>query len=264
MKKFALTLCLTALSAALCYAGPERYSGKDKQLVEPAPPCEWYRAGEWDLNLWGAYVWTDEDNNDEFNINTFDYPAADREFDLTGRPVLLGEFTDNHFLDRDSVWGGGADLKYFWSRYFGAGVEGFILSTDNVSGAFLGTLTVRYPIGCTRFAPYAFGGFGVFSGADVSHSEFFFAETHTAPGTDVGETEFITRHDKENKHARVIGQVGAGLEFRLTRPSQMSKVAVGLMADFTWNWLGGDDGGGDHGDDNQDFGMSRFGVNLSY
>ena len=259
MKKLALTLCITALLSGLCQAGPERYSGKEKEMIQPQP-CEWYRAGEWDLDIWGAYAFANKDDDDEgeFNINNFDYLAADTEFDLTERPVFLGEFGDHRLLGRDNAWGGGGDLKYFWSRYFGAGVEGFVLSSDEESGAFLGTLTARYPIGCTRFAPYVFGGFGIFSGGEPSRSEVFYSEHHIAPGVETGETEFFFQHDKTNKHARFIGQVGAGLQFRLTRPSTMSKLAVGLMADFTWNFLGGTE------DDDQDFGMTRFGLNLSY
>jgi hypothetical protein len=259
MKRLALTVCLTVVSAALCYAGPERYSGKEKEVIQPVPPpCEWYRAGEWDLDVWGAYAFADEEDENDFDINNFDFEAADREFDLTGRPVFLGDSGNDRILGRDNAWGGGGDLKYFWSRYFGAGVEGFVLSSDEESGAFLGTLTARYPIGCTRFAPYAFGGFGIFSGGEPSHTEFFFAEHHSAPGVEAGEAEFFVEHDKTNKHARFIGQLGAGLQFRLTRPSTMSKLAVGLMADFTWNFLGGTE------DDGQDFGMTRFGLNLSY
>jgi len=264
MKKVVSALCLIAVSAALCYAGPERYSGKEKEVIQPSPPpCEWYRAGEWDLDIWGAYAFSDEgEDGGDFNINNFDYVAADRQFDLTERPVFLGDFGDHRLLGRDNAWGGGGDLKYFWSRYFGAGLEGFVLSSDEESGAFLGTLTARYPIGCTRFAPYVFGGFGIFSGGEPSHSEVFFSEHHVTPGSDAGEAEFFIQHNKTNKQARVIGQFGAGLQYRLTRPSTMSKVAVGLMADFTWNLIGGDEG--DNSGSNQDFGMTRFGLNFSY
>lgn len=261
MKKLPLALCLIAVSTALCSAGPERYSAKEKEVVPPTPPCEWYRAGEWDFDIWGAYAFSDGEDEDDFAINSLtaaEFEEADEQYDRTEQPVFLGAFDDDHFLGRDNAWGGGVDLKYFWSRYFGAGVEGFILDSDNTSGAFLGTVTVRYPIGCTRFAPYAFGGFGIFSGGEGTHREFYFAEHHIAPGVEAGETEFFITHDKKNKHARAIGQLGAGLQVRLTRPSTMSKLAVGLMADFTWNFIGGTE------DDDQDFGMARFGFDFSY
>ena len=54
----------------------------------------------------------------------------------------------------------------------------------------------------------------------------------------------------------MIGQVGGGLEVRLKRPSETSKLAVGVMGDFTWNFTGGNN--------NQNFGMARFGLTLAY
>jgi hypothetical protein len=52
-----------------------------------------------------------------------------------------------------------------------------------------------------------------------------------------------------------IGQFGGGMEIRITRPSDASKIAVGVMADFTWNVIQ---------EGNNDFGMGRVGVTLSY
>ena len=40
-----------------------------------------------------------------------------------------------------------------------------VLHEKNVVGSILGTLTFRYPIPCSRWAPYVFGGGGaVFGG----------------------------------------------------------------------------------------------------
>ena len=260
MKKLALTSLLIAISAVFCQAGPERYSAKEKEVVPP--PCEWYRAGEWDFSIWGAYAFAGDDEDDNFapsNLTIAEYEAYDREYDRTNRPVFLGSAGDDHFLRDGDGWGAGIDVKYFWSRYFGAGLEGFVLDSDNTSGAFLGTLTARYPIGCSRFAPYAFGGFGIFAGEQRNHTDFFFSEHHVAPGVEAGEREFFLTHEKTDRHARAIGQIGGGVEFRVTRPSTASKLAVGLMADITWNFIAGTDD-----NDDQDFGMARFGFNFSY
>ena len=62
MKKLTLTFC--ALFALLVVApaifaddGPERVSSKEKEVMQPAPPvCDFYRAHEWDLDIWGAYA----------------------------------------------------------------------------------------------------------------------------------------------------------------------------------------------------------------
>src|SRR5437879_11357611 len=61
MKKLTLTFCalfaLFVVAAALYADGPEKYSGKEKEVMQPAPPvCDFYRAHEWDLDIWGAYA----------------------------------------------------------------------------------------------------------------------------------------------------------------------------------------------------------------
>jgi hypothetical protein len=256
MKTTILTLCLSALLGSLCVAGTEYFSGKEKQVIAPPPPCEWYRPGEWQLGFWAAYAFTDDNGggNHDFHFHNKQYADADREFDNTGIPVFLGD--SNHSSLNDHAWGEGGDVKYFWSRYLGVGLEGFALAGDNTGGAVLGTFTVRYPIGCSRFAPYVFGGVGGLFGAETEHTDFFFAENHVTPGSDVGETEFIQRRDHNNDDARVIGQLGGGLEVRLTRPSETSRLAVGVMTDFTWNFTGGDN--------SQNFGMARCGLTFSY
>jgi hypothetical protein len=254
MKRTILPLCLSALLGSLCVAGTEEsFSGKEKQVVPP-PPVEWYRPNEWVLGLWAAYAFTNDDQNQNFHFSNKEFADADREFDSTGQPVFLGESRQG-FMN-DHAWGGGGDLKYFWNRYLGVGLEGFALDANNTVGAVLGTLTARFPIGNSRFAPYVFGGVGGLFGAETNQTDFFFTETHVAPGTDVGETETITGRNNNSDNARVIGQVGGGLEVRLTRPSETSKLAVGVMGDFTWNFTGGNN--------NQNFGMARFGLTLAY
>src|ERR1700720_2401210 len=61
MKKLTLTFCalfaLVLVAPALYADGPEKYSGKEKEVMQPAPPvCDFYRAHEWDLGIWGAYA----------------------------------------------------------------------------------------------------------------------------------------------------------------------------------------------------------------
>jgi hypothetical protein len=254
MKRLTLTLCVTIALTSFCYAGPELVSGKDKEIQLTPPPCDWYRAHEWDLNIWATWAFSAQANSHHID---FDFEDVDEQFDETLRPVFLGEPHDDHFLNKDDSWGGGLDIKYFWSKYFGAGVEGFVVDVnDGVGGGFLGTFTFRYPIGCSRFAPYAFAGFGGLFGG--THTERFFKEHHIDPMDDKDEVEFVEDTQFENKHGRLLGQVGTGLEVRLLRPSAASKVAVGVMADFAWNFVGGD-----HSSD-QNFGMTRFGLNLSY
>lgn len=252
MKKTILTLCLSALLGSLCVAGTESFSGKEKQVVPP-PPVEWYGPNEWVLGLWAAYAFTDDSENHDFHFHNKQFAAADRQFDRTEQPVFLGD--SQHDMG-DHAWGGGGDLKYFFTRNLGVGLEGFALDGNDTVGAVLGTFTVRFPIGHSRFAPYVFGGVGGLFGGGNEQTDFFFTEHHVAPGVEEGETESIVARNDNDDDARVIGQVGGGLEVRLTRPSETSKLAVGVMADFSWNFTGGDN--------NQSFGMTRLGFTLSY
>ena len=109
----------------------------------------------------------------------------------------------------------------------------------------------------------------------------FFNEKHVfIGGVVVNESEFYTDDPVENHHIRGLGQLGGGLEFRLT-------CHIGLMADFAWNFVFGKEESADRflivqengaspitstaltlkpgtGSDNQNFGMVRFGVTFSY
>ncbi|PYJ80973.1 MAG: hypothetical protein DME73_08385, partial [Verrucomicrobia bacterium] len=178
MKKLTLTFCalfaLLVVAPALYADGPEKYSGKEKEVMQPAPPvCDFYRAHEWDLSIWGAYAFAADTG--QFNVPNDDpfFPDNDvtnetvlsifgttlgvisssepRNFNPNER-VNIGRVSKNQLFARDDVWGGGADVKYFWSRYFGVGIEGVGLAAKtNFAGGGLLTLTGRYPFG--RFAP---------------------------------------------------------------------------------------------------------------
>jgi len=78
----------------------------------------------------------------------------------------------------------------------------------------LGTLTVRYPIACSRFAPYAFGGFGgIFGGGE---------RDRVVP---VGGGSFVTDHDGSD--SKIMGQFGGGIEVRFTRHIGGSTTSAG-------------------------------------
>jgi hypothetical protein len=224
-----LTLCLCALVAlgSAAFAGTE-YS-KDSKTVPP--PCpEWYADKEWNVNLWGTYVFTGN------------------------------EWRDDEYLGADHAWGGGVDLKYFFHRYFGIGLQGFAVNatrhtfdlannpiiidetgTDSrLVGAFLGTFTLRFPAHCSRFAPYLWGGGGViFGGGDRDE----LVSDPTAPGS---APLFHTEHHGTSTEG--IGQVGAGFEFRFTPH-------FGWTNDFSWNFVTRE---------NSDFGMARTGINFAF
>src|SRR6266567_5752419 len=163
-----LVSCLFGLGviASAAFAGTE-YSGKEMKQVAPPPCPEWYADNEFNVSLWGTYVFTG---------NTWQ---------------------NDRYIEADHAWGGGIDLKYFFHRYFGVGIEGwavdarrafedvfvdlnngiFDVHTGHESravGSVLGTLTLRYPIPCTRFSPYIFGGGGgIFGGGQRPINRFF-------------------------------------------------------------------------------------------
>jgi hypothetical protein len=191
------------------------------------PPCpQWYADNEFNVSLWGTYIFTG--NN----------------------------WQDDRYLESDHAFGGGIDLKYFFHRYFGVGIEGWavdarrafedVFSIGEVGigrierhesravGSVLGTLTLRYPIPCTRFSPYIFGGGGgIFGGGErtrlIENGPFF-------------------KTEQTGSESRAIGQVGGGMEVRFTPH-------IGWVSDFSWNFVDGP---------HNNFGMVRTGVNFAF
>src|SRR6266576_1087762 len=223
MKKFAIVMCASSVFAGFAFGGTETYSsGKEmKQTAVQQAPCpEWYRDTEWDVNLWGTYA-------------------------LTGN-----SWRNDRYLGVDHAWGGGIDAKYFFHRYFGVGLEGYAVSLNQnhgvffdvngnrnqsgAAGAALGTFTFRYPIPCSRFAPYAFAGGGaVFGGGER---------------TDVVVNDGIIRTQQSDSTTEAIGQFGGGLEVRITPH-------IGWINDFSWNVVNGP---------TNNFGMVRSGLNFAF
>ena len=160
MKKLMLSLLGIAAISSIGFAGTETYSGKEMKQVAGPPPCpEWYADREFNVGIWGTYVFTGN------------------------------EWANDRYIEADHAWGGGLDAKYFFCRYVGVGIEGWAVDArqahenvfidfsdgifdrsvsheNNAVASVLATLTLRYPIPCTRFAPYVFaGGGGILGGA---------------------------------------------------------------------------------------------------
>src|SRR5260370_11859227 len=168
MKRPLMSLLGLSLIASAAFAGVG-YSGKEIKQVAPPPCPEWYADREFNVSLWGTYVFTGTN------------------------------WIDDRYIEADHAWGGGIDLKYFFMRYVGVGIEGWAMDArharqdafidfsdgifassihreNNAIGAVLGTLTLPYRIPCTRFAPYIFRGAGlIFGGGPEQDNEAFFA-----------------------------------------------------------------------------------------
>ena len=227
IKQLLITTCALGVAASFAFGGTETYSGKQMQQTATQAPCPaWYRDQEFNVSLWGTYAFTGE------------------------------HYADDQYLGVDHAWGGGIDAKYFFARYFGVGIQGYGLAVSNNTGfvfagtnfdrsdrndrgavgAALGTFTLRYPIPCTRFSPYVFGGGGgIFGGG--GRTEVLFDNNGDVVNT-----------RRDNSDSKIMGQFGGGFEVRITP-------TIGLMSDFSWNVIDGS---------NNNFGMARTGVTFAF
>jgi hypothetical protein len=232
----------------------DKDSDKEMKQVAPPPCPEWYGDNEWNLNLWGTYAFT----NTEYNPNLWLVDVVQSTSE--GHPVLG---TYDHYIGGDHAWGGGGDIKYFFHRYFGVGIEGFALDASkngfnifedptvpifttakinhqHTIGAVLGTLTLRYPIACTRLAPYAWAGVGAIFGG----GERDILTTQGPP--DAFAVHAQTHHF--GAETKVLGQFGVGVEFRIARH-------IGLINDLSFGVIDGP---------KNNFGMFRSGLDFAF
>lgn len=260
MKKLlALTFVLLAVIglAKTVSAGPERMDGKDKVVQPVVEPCDWYRANEWDASVWFAAGFPADKTR--FSL----LEVAERHEDIEGPGTDnheddVGTLSNDRFLNQENAFGGGADFKYFLTRNFGLGVEGFVLGANNAAGEVIGTITIRWPLGCSRFAPYLyFGGGAAFGGSRDVAAEVENPNLNTsaatsatnisvAPGTVVVDGDTFRQRRVDND-VQAAGQIGGGMEYRFTHH-------IGIMTDFSWNFVGS----------HSDFGLVRSGVTFGF
>src|SRR5215211_4465843 len=223
MKKLTLTLCaLTALVSG-AYAGTETYSSsKEMKQVATETPCpSWYADNEFNVSISVVYA-----------------PTSN-------------EWSEDTYLGVDHAWGGAIDAKYFFHRYFGVGIQGFGLwlnhddinnfgdndNTNDFAGGVLATFTLRFPIACTRFAPYAWAGVGGIFGGGGNR----FVEVDDGDGG-----FFLDRRGDSEGH--IMGQYGVGFEIRFTPH-------IGLLNDVSFNQVEGGQ---------NDFWQFRAGLNFAF
>lgn len=229
LKKLVTTMSAGVLLTSAAYAGTEYSSGKEMQqtTAQAIAPCPlWYADHEVNVSLWGTYAFTGT------------------------------EYRFDRYLGVDHAYGGGIDAKYFFARYFGFGLEAYVVDvinhgrsdrfntfttddgdTNRIIGSVLGTFTLRYPLPCSRFAPYIYGGGGgIFGGGVLS-------QTVVDPTS--GDA---FRQDVRASNSKLVGQVGGGFEVRITPH-------IGIINDFSWNVVDGPQ---------NNFGMIRTGVNFAF
>ncbi|MEY2487185.1 MAG: hypothetical protein QOH39_2833 [Verrucomicrobiota bacterium] len=231
---------LALATAAFCACIPVASAGVDgsstKATGEPVAtqPCTWYRGHEWEISVWGAYAFPGNQNGNDLRDVAFNHEMNEGADNHEGN---IGRLNNDRFLNHDDVGGGGLDIKYFFNKYIGVGVEGYALAANTLVGGALATVTFRYPIGCTPLAPYVFGGAGAAFGG---------SQTVAAEDNFDNETFFERRVDQSG--ALFAGAVGGGLEYRLTK-------RVGIIGDFSWHMLEKPD---------NNFGMIRSGITFSF
>jgi hypothetical protein len=257
MKRLILTLFALSAFSDLAYSGSQP-SEKDIKQVAPTPCPEFYKDNEWNVSLWGTYAFTGTEYSP--NLDPDDLIQS-----TTEGQTVLGSF--DKYLGDDHAWGGGGDIKYFFHRYFGIGVEGFVLDAKKngfdilldprdeiyihhvtnerrAVGATLGTFTLRYPVPCTRFAPYAWAGGGAIFGGGESDTVI----THPIEELP-NEFPTVNAHSRHyDGGTKALAQFGAGLEVRITPH-------IGWVNDFAWNVVDGP---------KNDFGMFRSGLNVAF
>lgn len=182
MKKYIITGIMTAIAATSAFAGTVVSS---KEVVAIEDPCL-FRDQELQLDLFGL--------GDFYRGST----------NMSGRPA----------------WGGGIGVNYFFSRYFGIGLEQGVYGRNSGSGAqandfgytryaTIGNLFVRYPICSMNLAPYLMVGGGANYG-NVGGG--YVASPNRLAG-------------------QGFGHVGGGLEYRVTEN-------IGLFSDARYLFSG--------------------------
>ena len=82
MRKSVLGLLCIAAITSVAVAGTETYSGKEMKQVVPPPCPQWYADNEFNVGLWGTYVFTGN------------------------------EWQNDRYLEADHAWGGGVDVSW--------------------------------------------------------------------------------------------------------------------------------------------------------
>ena len=206
MKKLVITLLGLSALAATGYAGPaETSSGKDlQQQSYSAPATDFYRDKEWNIDLFAT------------------------------RADTYNSYRNDQYLGVDHAYGGGIDANYMFTRYLGAGLEGYALDGNDAIGQASANFIFRYPIPGTRFAPYGYAGGGV-----------LFNGSHIDRAIDNGHSPEAVR---DRSDAEGVGQVGAGFEIRFTPH-------IGLINDYSYNLVNGPD---------NNYGLIRSGIRFAF
>lgn len=110
-----------------------------------------------DPNQWWASHWT-------HTAGSTPYMDNELSLDLYANYMANQRAIEHifHTNIRHGLWGGGVGLNYFFCRYLGIGgdINMPCANLGNFVNDMNGSLIARFPIECSGFAPYVFGGGG--------------------------------------------------------------------------------------------------------
>jgi hypothetical protein len=113
MKKIFLSFAVAALGAFVCHAGTETSSLKLQKDKTVTPVDELFRSNEFDVSLYGAVALG---GIDQYNTRKNSFHSSFES------------------MEHHKAWGGGVEADYFFTRYFGLGVEGdWFAANDAIS-----------------------------------------------------------------------------------------------------------------------------------
>ena len=221
MKRFALTLSILALFAALAYAGPEPLpSGKEMKAVAPAPPVcpTWtgfyiggfggYKFAATNINLDLFGNWNGPSPADPFD-KEFIEPRVPNDLDASGAEA--GGLIGYNFQWNNLVLGLEGSGGYLWLRNSDNTGTFTVPATGDVYNVatsfkthYLATIGPRIGYSFCRWLPYVTGGVAIGDiDFDQEITQFFRGSVLFREGGDTSDT-------------RVGWMVGGGLEYALT------------------------------------------------
>jgi outer membrane immunogenic protein len=200
MKRLASTLAILSGVAALAYAGPEPFSGKEmKQVVPPPPACPSW--GGFYIGGFGGYKFVNADIDFDLSGHWNDRDVTTAEFlshvedvgsrDLNPSGAEAGGLIGYNFQFNNWVVGVEAAGAYLWSddsRNFDPIDDSRFFLHTSVETNYLFTFGPRLGYAVCRFLPYVTGGLAV-GNLDFSQRIFipsFISQTGRIDTAEVG------------------------------------------------------------------------------